>query len=62
MNPYHAFIDARERSYMTEDEKLEKRNLEIIMSYRTSSVPENMTTKSETVNIEPKKNNKKYKY
>jgi len=67
LNPYHAFLDAQERSYMTEDEKLEKRNKEILMSYRTAGdnsykleTPDNMTTKSESVNIKSEKNKKKY--
>jgi len=68
LNPYHAFIDAQERNYLTEDEKLEKRNSEILMSYSTAGnniykreISENMTTKSESVNIKPEKNKEKYK-
>lgn len=68
MNLYHAFINAQERSNMTEDEILEKRNSEILMSYRTAGdsiykreIPENMTTKSESVNIKPEIYKRKYK-
>lgn len=58
MNQYHAFIDAQERTYMTEDEKLEKRNSEILMSYRATGdniIPENKTAKSESVNVKPER-------
>ena len=54
MNPYHSFIDAQERTYMTEDEKLEKRNSEILMSYRNAGnniILENKTDKTESVNV-----------
>ena len=68
MNTYHAFLDAQERNYMTEAEKLEKRNSEIIMAYRTAGdkiynreTSENMITKSQSVNITPEKNKKKFK-
>ena len=43
---------------MTEDEKLEKRNSEILMSYRATGdniIPENKTAKSESVNVKPER-------
>ena len=62
MNSYRNFIDSQERSCMTEDEKLEKKNSEILTLYITANnniFPENVTSQVETVNIEPEKNTKK---
>ena len=58
MNSYRDYIDARERSCMTANEKLEKRNSEIISLYTTTGnniIPQNITP--ETVKIEREKYN-----
>lgn len=67
MNSYRDYIDEQERSYMTEDEKLEKRNTEIIKFYKTAvnnyrqETPEN-TSKSENSNMRYRKNYKMRKW
>jgi len=65
---YHDFIDTQERSYMTEDEKLEKKNVEIVNLYRTgiSSIynrenPKNMESKTENEKVKVGKEEKKHK-
>jgi len=66
LSTYRDYIDAQERTYMTQDEKLEKKNSEILMLYSTvggninkRGIPENMMSKAETVNKEPEKCKKK---
>ena len=63
---YRDFIDTQERSYMTEDEKLEKKNSEILMIYKTAGnsiynqeVPENMTPKTDIANVRLERDRRK---
>lgn len=55
MISYHDFIDTQERSSLTEDEQLEKKNTKIINLYTTGANsiyhqdnPKNMATKPQT--------------
>jgi hypothetical protein len=54
MNSYRAYIDAQEWAYMNEDEKLEKKNSEILTLFSKSAyntrqeMPKNNTSKDVT--------------
>ena len=66
LNSYRDFIDSQERTYMTEDEKLEKKNSEILTLYKTAGdnisrrqIPEYRTPKTGIVGKEPENTKKK---
>jgi len=61
LNSYRDYIDEQERTCMTEDEKSEKKNREILSLYitaRNKIIPEHMIPKVESVNLEPEKHKK----
>lgn len=62
MNTYRDYINAQERSCMSNDEKLEKKNMETLMHYSTvganigtREISENTGPKAEALKKEPGK-------
>lgn len=66
---YRDFIDTQEKSYMTEDEILEKKNSEILMFYRAGGnsiynqeMPEKMAPKTDKGNVRLERDRRKSRY